>query len=106
MLFNFDILTGSGLKRDLLHCEGTRLILSLLELVEELSLVALSLVEDVRLRFEARFDVLKTAFGLHEYNLGVASLTIEFIHVESAGGHAFCTFNISDERKHPILAAI
>ena len=65
-ILDVGVLTGGGLKRHLLHREGVRFIAGLLDLIEKLLFVALTLIEDVGLDLQARFDVLQAALCLHE----------------------------------------
>ena len=105
-LFDVLILTGCRLQGDLLHRQGISLILRLFDLVEELSLVALSLLEDVRLDLEARFYVLEAASVLHKLELSLAPLAVELLHVESATSHALGALDISYERQAAIFGLV
>ena len=78
----------------------------LFELVEELSLVALPLIEDVRLDLEARFDVLEAPSALHKLELSLAPLAIELLHVQSAIGHPLGALDVSHERQAAVFGLI
>ena len=100
------ILTGCGLQGDLLHSQGVSLVLRLFDLVEELGLIALPLIEDVRLDLEARFDILEAPSVLHELELGLAPLAIELLHVKSAIGHPLGALDVSHERQAAVFGLV
>ena len=105
-LLDILILTGCGLQGDLLHSQGVSLVLRLFDLVEELGLIALPLIEDVRLDLEARFDILEASSVLHELELSLAPLAVELLHVECATSHALGALDVSYERQAAIFGLV
>ena len=94
------------LEGPILDRECVCLVLGCAQLCIQLLLVIFALVKDVALNFEACFDVLEAAFGLHELELSCATLPKELIHAEFVGRHPLCPLNLLDQGKDSVLTLL
>ena len=105
-LLDIRVFSCGRLQCNLLHRQSVCLVLRLFDFIEELSLIAFSLVKYVRFDFEAGLDVFKASSGCHELEFCLTALPVKFLHVECAASHALRALNIANQGQTPIFGLV